>query len=265
MLADDAGEPRETLGAMRRYLGAMIGNLFIGSAVRGREPIARPTRRAWMVVSVPWFGIRWCLRALAWVLRLVITWLVRVLRMVFGFFGKLFAVAAFARRLDHAEDATACSTATIRNCWIGRCRAARPCCSPRSACSRPRPSSCRRLGTELIPQLSQGEFTVKMRLPAGSPLETTDRQVQSINKAARNLPNLDSAYAVAGTGNRLDANPVDSGENTGNLDVRLQARRSTRTARKPRWRTCANASPAFPARSTNSRGPRCSRSQRPSR
>ena len=80
-----------------------------------------------------------------------------------------------------------------------------------------------RLGTELIPQLSQGEFTVKMRLPAGSPLESTDRQVQYIHDAARKLPNLDSAYAVAGTGNRLDANPVDSGENTGNLDVKLQA------------------------------------------
>ena len=28
---------------------------------------------------------------------------------------------------------------------------------------------------------------------------------------------------MAGTGNRLDANPVDSGENTGNLDVKLKA------------------------------------------
>ena len=62
-----------------------------------------------------------------------------------------------------------------------------------------------------------------MRLPAGSPLETTDRQVRYIHDAARKLPNLDSAYAVAGTGNRLDANPVDSGENTGNLDVKLRA------------------------------------------
>ncbi len=37
------------------------------------------------------------------------------------------------------------------------------------------------------------------------------------------MPNLDRAYGVAGTGNRLDANPVDSGENTGNLDVKLKA------------------------------------------
>src|ERR1041384_6080472 len=79
------------------------------------------------------------------------------------------------------------------------------------------------LGTELIPQLSQGEFTVKLRLPAGSPLETTDRQVLAIHNAARALPNLDTAYGVAGTGNRLDANPVDSGENTGNLDIKLKA------------------------------------------
>ena len=65
--------------------------------------------------------------------------------------------------------------------------------------------------------------TVKMRLPAGSPLETTDNQIAVIHRAVADLPNLDSAYAVAGTGNRLDANPVDSGENTGTLDVKLRA------------------------------------------
>jgi HAE1 family hydrophobic/amphiphilic exporter-1 len=222
ILAADAGEPRETLGAMRRYLGAMIGNLFIGAAVRGREPIAWPTRRAWMFVSVPWFGIRWCLRALGWVLRLTITWLVRMLRLLFGFFGKLFAVVLspavwFTQKCYGVLDR---HYPTLLDWALAR----RPAVlftafGLLAATAIILPT----LGTELIPQLSQGEFTVKMRLPAGSPLETTDRQVQVINNAARNLPNLDSAYAVAGTGNRLDANPVDSGENTGNLDVRLKA------------------------------------------
>ncbi len=79
-----------------------------------------------------------------------------------------------------------------------------------------------RLGTELIPQLAQGEFSVKLRLAAGTPLESTDQAMQAAQAAAASLPGLDRAYSVAGTGNRLDANPVDSGENTGTLDVSLK-------------------------------------------
>lgn len=78
-----------------------------------------------------------------------------------------------------------------------------------------------RLATELIPHLSQGEFTVKLRLAAGTPLESTDRAMVLVREAAAELPSVERAYAVAGTGNRLDANPVDSGENTGTLDVKL--------------------------------------------
>lgn len=79
-----------------------------------------------------------------------------------------------------------------------------------------------RLGTELIPQMSQGEFNVDLRLPPGAPLEQTDRTVQATQVASSKLGNVDLAYAVAGTGNRLDANPVDAGENTGRLSITLQ-------------------------------------------
>jgi HAE1 family hydrophobic/amphiphilic exporter-1 len=79
-----------------------------------------------------------------------------------------------------------------------------------------------RLGTELIPQLAQGEFSVKLRLAAGTPLESTDQAMRAAQSAAITLPGLERAYSVAGTGNRLDANPVDSGENTGTLDISLK-------------------------------------------
>jgi hydrophobic/amphiphilic exporter-1 (mainly G- bacteria), HAE1 family len=79
-----------------------------------------------------------------------------------------------------------------------------------------------RLGTELIPQMSQGEFNVDLRLPPGTPLEQTDRSVQAAQRASAALGNVDLAYSVAGTGNRLDANPVDAGENTGRLSLTLQ-------------------------------------------
>jgi HAE1 family hydrophobic/amphiphilic exporter-1 len=78
-----------------------------------------------------------------------------------------------------------------------------------------------RLGTELIPQMSQGEFNVDLRLPPGAPLEQTDRAVRTAQQASAELGNVALAYSVAGTGNRLDANPVDAGENTGRLSITL--------------------------------------------
>lgn len=78
-----------------------------------------------------------------------------------------------------------------------------------------------RLGSELIPQLSQGEFTVKIRLPPGAPLSATDRILLQVETAAAELPGKTLTYSVAGTGNRLDASPVDAGENTGELSVKL--------------------------------------------
>jgi HAE1 family hydrophobic/amphiphilic exporter-1 len=78
-----------------------------------------------------------------------------------------------------------------------------------------------RLGTELIPQFSQGEFDVDLRLSPGAPLAETDRAIQAAQRAAAGIDAVELNYSVAGTGNRLDANPVDAGDNTGTLSVRL--------------------------------------------
>ncbi|MDJ0905606.1 MAG: efflux RND transporter permease subunit [Woeseiaceae bacterium] len=79
-----------------------------------------------------------------------------------------------------------------------------------------------RLGTELIPQLSQGEFNVDLRLAPGAPLVETDRAIQATQRAAADLDAVALDYSVAGTGNRLDANPVDAGDHTGTLSIALQ-------------------------------------------
>ena len=79
-----------------------------------------------------------------------------------------------------------------------------------------------RLGTELIPQLSQGEFNVDLRLPPGSPLTETDRAIQAAQRATRDIEAVALDFSVAGTGNRLDANPVDAGDHTGTLSIALQ-------------------------------------------
>ena len=78
-----------------------------------------------------------------------------------------------------------------------------------------------RLGTELIPQFSQGEFDVDLRLSPGAPLSETDRAIQVAQRAASDIDAIALNYSVAGTGNRLDANPVDAGDNTGSLSVQL--------------------------------------------
>jgi len=63
---------------------------------------------------------------------------------------------------------------------------------------------------------------VDVRLAPGAPLEQTDRTLQAAQRASAGLGNVALAYSVAGTGNRLDANPVDAGENTGRLSITLQ-------------------------------------------
>ena len=78
-----------------------------------------------------------------------------------------------------------------------------------------------RLGYELLPQLAQGEFAVDVRLPAGAPLAETDAAIRRLNEQTVDLPGVEFTYSVAGTGNRLDASPVDAGEHTGQLNVKL--------------------------------------------
>lgn len=78
------------------------------------------------------------------------------------------------------------------------------------------------LGTELIPQLSQGEFNVDLRLAPGTPLAETDRAIHAAQAVAAGIDDVAISYSVAGTGNRLDANPVDAGEHTGTLSITLR-------------------------------------------
>ena len=78
-----------------------------------------------------------------------------------------------------------------------------------------------RLGSELIPQFSQGEFNLELRLPPGAPLAETDNAIQTAQSVATGVDSIALNYSVAGTGNRLDANPVDAGDNSGTLSVSM--------------------------------------------
>ena len=112
-----------------------------------------------------------------------------------------------------------------------------------------------RLGTELIPEFSQGEFNVDLRLAPGAPLEETDRAIQVAQRAASELDSVRLNYSVAGTGNRLDANPVDAGDNTGTLSVVLDPGAS-RTEENATMNAMRSELGRFRAYSTSSAGRR---------
>ena len=78
-----------------------------------------------------------------------------------------------------------------------------------------------RLGLELIPQLSQGEFNVEFKLEPGTPLEQTDGVLSRLQQNALMDASIGRTFAVAGTGNRMDANPDQGGENWGEVHVAL--------------------------------------------
>src|SRR6056297_2901543 len=75
--------------------------------------------------------------------------------------------------------------------------------------------------TELVPQLAQGRFEVTAELPPGTPLAETDRVMRRIQSAAEPIAEVDYVFGVAGSGNRIDANPTETGENISRMLVAL--------------------------------------------
>jgi len=75
------------------------------------------------------------------------------------------------------------------------------------------------VGTELVPQLDQGRFNVTLEAAPGTPLEETDRIGGDLQRMAAGDPAVETIYGVAGSGNRIDANPTESGENIARMLV----------------------------------------------
>ena len=80
-----------------------------------------------------------------------------------------------------------------------------------------------RLGTELIPQLAQGEFYSDIRLAPGSPIDSTDNVLNQVQDTFKDDKRVKITNSVAGTGNRLDAAPIDSGDNTGRFNIQINS------------------------------------------
>ncbi len=79
------------------------------------------------------------------------------------------------------------------------------------------------LGLDLIPQLQQGRVDMMVKLQPGTPIAETDAIVREIQRAIPKDSSIDSAFAVTGSGTRLDANPTESGENIGRITIALKS------------------------------------------
>ncbi|MBF7073111.1 efflux RND transporter permease subunit [Glaciecola sp. MH2013] len=84
-----------------------------------------------------------------------------------------------------------------------------------------------RIGLELIPPLSQGEFDVEVSLPTGSRLETTDAILSDLAKFTEAQDGVLRTYSLAGTGSLMNASPAQGGDYWGKLNVVMEEGAST--------------------------------------
>jgi len=81
------------------------------------------------------------------------------------------------------------------------------------------------LGSELVPELIQGEFYVDAELAPGSRLEVTDRRLAIIDERVREFADefgVQSVYTVVGTSNEQGGAAGERRENIGQVNVRME-------------------------------------------
>lgn len=76
-----------------------------------------------------------------------------------------------------------------------------------------------RLGATLVPDLAQGEFAFRLRLPEGTPLETTAQLLEQVEGPLSRDPRLLRVFSVAGSLPSTASGRQTLGENLAQLDV----------------------------------------------
>jgi len=77
------------------------------------------------------------------------------------------------------------------------------------------------LGSELIPELIQGEFFADIELPPGARLEVTDRRLVELTKTAATFDNARTVYTIAGTSNEQGGTAGELREYLGQITITL--------------------------------------------
>lgn len=76
-----------------------------------------------------------------------------------------------------------------------------------------------KLGLELIPPMSQGEFNVEVSLPTGSRLQSTDAVINNLALFTQALEGVERTYSLVGTGSLMNASAAQGGDHWGKLNV----------------------------------------------
>lgn len=80
------------------------------------------------------------------------------------------------------------------------------------------------LGSELIPEIHQGRFTVDAALPVGTPLKETSRQITALERDIQASQYVDAIYTTIGSDGQADADS-DEGEHSAKIRVQLKPSR----------------------------------------
>lgn len=79
----------------------------------------------------------------------------------------------------------------------------------------------KKLGSELLPPMAQGEFYVDVLMPTGTKLNVTQQTLTELSQHIRQMEPVEKTYSVIGTGSLMNASPGQSGDNWGRLNVVL--------------------------------------------
>lgn len=82
-----------------------------------------------------------------------------------------------------------------------------------------------RLGAELIPPMTQGEFAFEIRLPEGTPLARTDRLLSEVEGQVAEFEGVETVFSSAGGSNRNQFARQLEEEHVGQLHVVMEDRR----------------------------------------
>jgi hydrophobic/amphiphilic exporter-1 (mainly G- bacteria), HAE1 family len=78
------------------------------------------------------------------------------------------------------------------------------------------------LGVELIPPMSQGEFSFEMELPDGTPLRQTNQVLLNIEEQVRKLPEVKNCMVLIGRNANVSWTAAESYENSAVMNIKVQ-------------------------------------------
>ncbi|HET6267592.1 MAG TPA: efflux RND transporter permease subunit, partial [Acidobacteriota bacterium] len=80
------------------------------------------------------------------------------------------------------------------------------------------------LGVELIPPISQGEFSFEVELPEGTPLAQTEGMLKAIEAKVRAIPEVSTCMILVGRNANVSWTAAESYENSAVMNIRVQGK-----------------------------------------